>query len=100
MFDGHPAFQSSRPWVDRMHQAETYDGLNQLVDDWYETLGRAHALHNASAFDASMEARDWERAKRSIESTFGRDSSDHRDNVDTLSAAIQNRSGLRLRIVN
>jgi hypothetical protein len=45
-----------------------------------------------------MRRGDWESAKRSIEETFGRSSREHRQTLDTLSAAIHYKSVLGRRV--
>jgi len=87
-----------RAWALRVSQAGSYKALNGLMDDWYETVKADHRLQNSIDsidFESYMEARDWEGAKRSVERTYGRSRPEHRSTVDTLNAAIQNRTQMK-----
>ncbi len=85
-----------RAWALRVSQAGSYKALNGLMDDWYETVKADHRLQNSIGFESYMEARDWEGAKRSVERTYGRSCPEHRSTVDTLNAAMQNRTQMRV----
>lgn len=85
-----------RAWALRVSQAGSYKALNGLMDDWYETVKADYRLQNSIGFESHMEARDWEGARRSVEQTYGRSCPEHRSTVDTLNAAIQNRTQMRV----
>jgi hypothetical protein len=84
-------------WVLRVSQADSYKALNCLMDDWYQTAKPDHGLQSAIGFESYMEARDWDSAKRSVERTYGRFSTEHQSTLDTLNAAIQNRIQMKWR---
>jgi len=65
------------PWAIRVARAGSSQALDRLMD-----IG----------FDSHMKRKDWESARRSIEQTYGRSSLEHRQTLDTLSAAIRYRS--------
>jgi len=48
-----------------MTRAESYQALNGLMDDWYETIEIGVHLPASIGFESYMEARDWDGAKRS-----------------------------------
>ncbi len=78
-------------WAVRASRAGTSAALDCLMDDWYNRVKADRGLHASIGFDASMESRDWDSAKHSIEQTHGRSSREHRQTLDTLAAAIQSR---------
>ena len=86
----------NRAWALRVSQAGSYKALNGLMDDWYETVRTDYRLQNSIGFESYMEARDWEGARRSVERTYGRSCPEHRFAMDTLNAAIQNRTQMRV----
>lgn len=79
------------PWAVRVSRADSGDALNRLMDDWYHGVRGDRGLHAAIGFDSYMVCRDWDRAKHSIERTFGRSNREHQQTLDTLAAAIQSR---------
>lgn len=72
-----------------MSRAESIGALDLLMDDWYSQMQADRGLHAVVGFDFSMERRDWDAAKGSIERTYGRSTRDHQGTLDTLAAAIQ-----------
>ena len=84
------------PWALRVSRAGSYKALNDLVDDWYETIKARVRLRASIGFESYMEARDWDGAKRSVERNYGRSSSEHQPTLDTLNAAIQCRRQMKL----
>ena len=76
-------------WAIRMSRAESAGALDLLMNDWYGRMKADRGLHAVVGFDASMERRDWDAAKGSIERTHGRSSLDYQGTLDTLAAAIQ-----------
>ncbi|HEY6721863.1 MAG TPA: hypothetical protein VI363_09520 [Burkholderiales bacterium] len=83
-------------WAIRVSRAESADALDVLMNDWYDRMKADKGLHAVVGFDASMERRDWDGAKGSIERTHGRSSLDYQGTLDTLAAAIQCKRLLRL----
>ncbi|HEY2849552.1 MAG TPA: hypothetical protein VGI97_06720 [Gemmatimonadaceae bacterium] len=83
-------------WAVRMSRADSVGVLDGLMDDWYSQVRADRGLHAAVGFDSSMERRDWDGAKGSIERTYGRSSRDHQGALDTLAAAIQCKRMLRV----
>jgi hypothetical protein len=81
-------------WAVRASRADTRAALDLLMDDWYGRVKADRGLHASIGFDSSMESRDWDSAKHSIEQTHGRSSREHRQTLDTLAAAIQSRKTL------
>jgi len=79
-----------------MSRAESLGALELLMEDWYSQVQADRGLHAAVGFDSSMERRDWDAAKGSIERTYGRSTRDHQGTLDTLAAAIQCKRTLRI----
>jgi hypothetical protein len=71
-----------------MSRAESLTVLDRLMNDWYDGVKTDRGLCAAVGFEASMERRDWEGAKGSIERTYGRATREHQASLDTLAAAI------------
>jgi hypothetical protein len=71
-----------------MSRADSLVALNRLMDQWYDGVRADRGLCSAVGFETSMEQRDWEGAKGSIERTYGRATRDHQASLDTLAAAI------------
>jgi hypothetical protein len=71
-----------------MSRAESLTVLDHLMNDWYDGVKADRSLRAAVGFETSMERRDWEGAKGSIERTYGRATRDHQASLDTLAAAI------------
>ena len=71
-----------------MSRAESLTVLDHLMNDWYDGVKADRGLCAAVGFEASMQRRDWEGAKGSIERTYGRATRDHQSSLDTLAAAI------------
>jgi hypothetical protein len=71
-----------------MSRAESLTVLDHLMNDWYDGVRADRGLCAAVGFETSMERRDWEGAKGSIERTYGRATRDHQASLDTLAAAI------------
>lgn len=84
-------------WASRVSGADSYDALNRLMDEWYETVKADHRLQSSIGFESYMEARNWEHAKRSVERTYGRSCLEHQSTLDTLNAAIQHRMQMKWR---
>jgi len=82
-------------WAVKMSRADSMVALDSLMDDWYVLMEADRGLRAAVGFDSSMEHRDWDGAKGSIERTYGRSSRDHQGTLDTLAAAIQCKRMLR-----
>ena len=80
-----PHFQT---WAVRVSRAHSQEALDGLMDAWYEGVKAGGGVQKAAGFTSSMEARDWVGAKRTIELAYGRSSLNHRNTLDTLSAAI------------
>ena len=72
-----------------MSRAESLAALERLVDDWYALMRTDRTLQAVLGFDSSMERRDWDAAKASIERRYGRSAPDYRQTLDTLAAAIR-----------
>jgi hypothetical protein len=87
----------SQRWPLRVSQADSYKELNCLMDDWYGTIKADYRLQNSMDFESYMGARDWDGAKRSVERTYGRSCPEHRSTLETLNAAIQNRTQMKWR---
>ena len=66
------------------------------MDDWYSQVRTDRGLHEVVGFNFSMERRDWDSAKGSIERTYGRSTRDYEGTLDTLAAAIQCKRMLRV----
>jgi len=79
-----------------MSRAASIGALDVLMDDWYNQMRADRGLHAVVGFDFSMERRDWDAAKGSIERTYGRSTRDHQGTLDTLAAAIQCKRMLRV----
>jgi len=79
-----------------MSRADTLVALESLMDDWYRQVQADQGLQAAVGFDSSMEHRDWDGAKGSIERTYGRSTREHQGTLDTLAAAIQCKRMLRV----
>ncbi|HET7766943.1 MAG TPA: hypothetical protein VFK92_17795 [Burkholderiales bacterium] len=75
-------------WATRMSRAESLTVLDRLMNEWYDGVRADRGLCAAVGFETSMERRDWEGAKGSIERTYGRATRDHQASLDTLAAAI------------
>ena len=89
---------SPRPaWTLRLMQADSYQALNGVMDDWYAAVKADYRLQSSVAFKSYMKARNWAGAKGLIERTYGRSSPEHRQTLDTLGAAIRYRDSLRLK---
>jgi hypothetical protein len=71
-----------------MSRAESLSVLDRLMNEWYDGVKADRGLCAAVGFEASMERRDWEGAKGSIERTYGRATREHQASLDTLAAAI------------
>lgn len=71
-----------------MSRAESLTALDSLMKDWYDGVRGDRSLCAAVGFETSMERRDWEGAKGSIERTYGRATREHQASLDTLAAAI------------
>ena len=82
-----------------MSRAESIGALDLLMDDWYSQMQTDRGLHAVVGFDSSMEHRDWNAAKGSIERTYGRSTREHQGTLDTLAAAIQCKRMLRVSAV-
>jgi hypothetical protein len=82
------------PWAIRVSRAESSKALDRLMDIWSEAVAAGGNLRRSTGFDSHMQRKDWESAKRSIEQTYGRSSREHRQTLDTLSAAIHYKSVL------
>ena len=80
------------PWAIRVARAGSSQALDRLMDIWLEAVTAAGKLRRSTGFDSHMKSKDWESARRSIEQTYGRSSLEHRQTLDTLSAAIHYRS--------
>jgi hypothetical protein len=80
----------------RMSRADTLVALESLMDDWYSQVQADRGLQAVVGFDFSMEHRDWDGAKGSIERTYGRSTREHQGTLDTLAAAIQCKRMLRV----
>jgi len=76
-------------WAVKMSRADSQAVLDHLMDDWYRQVRADRGLQAAVGFDSSMERRDWDAAKGSIEHTYGRSTREHQGTLDTLAAAIQ-----------
>ena len=85
------------PWPARVSRAGSYEALNRLVDEWYETIKARVLLRASIGFESYMEARDWDGAKRSVERNYGL-AKEHQPTLDTLNAAIQCRRQMRARV--
>jgi len=86
------------PWAIRVSRAESSEALDRLMDIWSEAVTAGGNLRRSTGFDSDMKRRDWESAKRSIEQIYGRSSREHRQTLDTLSAAIHYKSVLGRRV--
>jgi hypothetical protein len=84
------------PWAIRVARVGSSKALDRLMDIWLEAV--TGKLRRSTGFDSHMKRRDWESARRSIEQTYGRSSGEHRQTLDTLSAAIHYRSVLGRRL--
>jgi hypothetical protein len=82
------------PWAIRVSRAESSEALDRLMDAWSQAVTAGGNLRRSTGFDSDMRLRDWESAKRSIEQIYGRSSREHRQTLDTLSAAIHYKSVL------
>jgi hypothetical protein len=71
-----------------MSRADSLVALDRLMNEWYDGVRADRGLCAAVGFETSMERRDWEGAKGSIERTYGRATRDHQASLDTLAAAI------------
>jgi hypothetical protein len=71
-----------------MSRAESLSVLDGLMKEWYDGVRADRGLCAAVGFETSMERRDWEGAKGSIERTYGRATRDYQGSLDTLAAAI------------
>jgi hypothetical protein len=71
-----------------MSRAESLVALDRLMNEWYAGVRADRGLRAAVGFETSMERRDWEAAKGSIERTYGRANREHQASLDTLAAAI------------
>ena len=85
-----------RSWAVRVSRAESIGALDLLMDDWYNQMQSDRGLHAVVGFDFSMERRDWDAAKGSIERTHGRSAREYQGTLDTLAAAIQCKRMLRV----
>jgi hypothetical protein len=87
-------------WAARMSRADSLAVLNRLMTDWYDGVRADRGLCAAVGFEASMERRDWESAKGSIERTYGRSTREHQSSLDTLAAAILSKKLLGHRLAD
>ena len=86
------------PWAIRVSRAGSSEALDRMMDIWFEAVTAAGNLNRSTGFNSHMKRRDWESARRSIEQTYGRSSREHRQTLDTLSAAIHYRGVLGHRL--
>jgi hypothetical protein len=82
-----------------MSRAESLVVLDRLMDEWYGHVQADRGLQAVVGFESSMECRDWDAAKGSIERTYGRSTREHQGTLDTLAAAIQCKRMLRISAV-
>jgi len=87
---------SAQQWIVLVSRANTMEILVSVMNQWYESVRLDTDLRTCVDLESCMQCGDWERARGSIERTYGTWDRAHREALEILSAAAHNKRALRL----
>jgi hypothetical protein len=69
--------EAERAWLKAMRETDSAEAASGLMHDWYLAMKLYHPLPLTLVLHNDLQMRQWQRARRHLEATFGRSSAPH-----------------------